>query len=293
MSRQKQNYKYIALSLLVSVQLVCFPAYVLASDTAGTFENPSTDMNADAAFPLEKRMQEALAAEPSPAQSPGSTTATYVEPEDPFKSASTELPELKDPLVKYNRFMFTVNDNINKNIIHPVARQYREWVDESIRISIRNAYNNAATPSKFVSSLLQGNLNKASRVLGRVIINTTIGIGGLFDVAHKHFHIEDVDEDFGQALGYNKVPPGPYIILPLIGPSTARDAFGLAVDSFLSPAVMFAPNIAVGMAIPAAEDINRSSLTLDDKQWVKDSVVDEYESMRDAYHQYREDLIRK
>lgn len=297
MNRQKQNYKYIALSLLISVQLFCLPTYVFASDPIDSLENPksSIDMREDAAFPLEKQMPETIVTAPSDTQSTRSTTAptAYIEPEDPFKSATTELPELKDPFVKYNRFMFTVNDNILKYIIQPVARKYRAWVDESVRISVKNAYNNARTPEKFVSSLLQGNLGKATRVLGRVVINTTIGIGGLFDVAHNHFHIEDVDEDFGQTLGYHKVPPGPYIVLPLIGPSTARDALGLAVDSFLSPAVMFSPSIAVGMAIPAAEEINRSSLTLEDDKWVKESVVDEYESMRDAYHQYREDLIKK
>lgn len=213
--------------------------------------------------------------------------------DDPFKSESPDVPELKDPLVSYNRFMFTVNDKLYFYVMEPVARKYRDWVSEDVRVSIRNMFNNAASPAKFVSSLVQGDVNKATRAFGRAVINTTIGIGGLFDVADKHFHIDDVNEDFGQALGFHNIPTGPYLVIPIIGPSTARDAVGRVVDSFLSPSILFAPGVGVGMGMTVSEEVNRTSFIIDDIKGLDDSSVDKYESTRDFYHQYREGLVRK
>ena len=257
---------------------------------------------------LEKKM---LSPEPSPVvpapPSPQTTAPTASETtdqkpaatdmvgdlDDPFKSASPDVPELKDPLVAYNRFMFNVNDKLYLYIMEPVARRYRDWVSEDVRVSIRNMFNNASSPAKFVSSVVQGDMNKASRAFGRAIINTTIGIGGLFDVADKHFHIDDVNEDFGQALGFRNVPTGPYLVIPIIGPSTARDAVGRVVDSFLSPTILLIPGIAAGMGVSAADEINRTSFIIDDIKGLDDSSVDKYEITRDFYHQYREGLVRK
>lgn len=213
--------------------------------------------------------------------------------DDPFKSASPDLPELKDPFVGYNRVMYNVNDSLFTNVIDPVARQYRNYVNEDVRVSIRNLFNNASSAVKFMSSLLQGDFDKTARVLGRVLINSTIGIGGLFDVADRHFHIDDVNEDFGQTLGYYNVPTGPYVVVPFLGPSTVRDLAGKIVDSFLSPSIVFAPGFAVGSAMSLTDTINRTSFILDDKKALDESAVDEYESVRDFYHQYREGLIRK
>lgn len=238
-------------------------------------------------FTLEKKMP---AFEGSESAQPQKNEDAFEDLEDPF--AEKPLPELKDPFVGYNRFMNRVNDGIYDNFIDPVAKVYKKVVHEKIRISARNVFRNALSPVRFVSSLAQGDLDKSARVLGRLVINSTVGLAGLFDVA-KHYEIESVNEDFGQALGFHGVPTGPYLVLPLIGPSHMRDLAGGVVDSFLSPTIFLAPGFAVGTGINTYQKLNDASFLLDDKEELEESAVDEYESMRDFYHQYREGLVAK
>lgn len=312
------NTVFWALGVFFSVQLAgfqepSFASYLVDTPAEQSISGDATpkeiSKSTEVTIHLEKKMPEGISVVENPNTSevttapipPASTeiptlrleTTPAGELDDPFKSASPDLPELKDPFVSYNRFMYGVNDAIFTNVIDPVAREYRNYVNEDVRISLRNLFNNASSAVKFVSSLLQGDLDKTARVLGRVVINSTIGIGGLFDVADRHFHIDDVNEDFGQTLGRYNVPTGPYIVIPFVGPSTARDIAGKIVDSFLSPSIVFAPGFAVGTGMSLTDTINRTSFILDDKKSLDESAVDEYESIRDFYHQYREGLVRK
>ena len=166
-------------------------------------------------------------------------------------------------------------------------------VPEDLRIVIRNAFDNALAPVKLVSSLIQGDLDKSGRVIGRTLINTTAGLGGMLDVAGQEYGIENVDEDFDQALGHYDVPTGPYLVLPFIGPSSARNVSGRVVDSFLSPSILFAPGFFVSAGITVGETTNDTSFIIDDKEALGESAIDEYESVRDFYHQYREGLLKK
>ena len=143
-----------------------------------------------------------------------------------------------------------------------------------------------------MSSFLQGDLDKTGRVIGRTIINTTLGIGGLFDVA-EGFGLDSVNEDLDQTLGYYGIPTGPYIVLPLLGPSTLRGIVAKAGGTFLSPTFHFAPGFEVGAGITVSEKINDASFILDDKKQLEDSTVDEYESMKDFYNQYRFGLLKE
>jgi len=139
----------------------------------------------------------------------------YEEMEDPFgPPAGEEIPELKDPFVGYNRWMYNVNEGLYDYVMEPMAKGWRFVVPEDFRIVIRNAFDNALSPVKLVSSLIQGDFDKSGRVLSRVLINTTAGLGGMLDVAGQEYGIENVDEDFDQALGHYDVPTGPYIVLP-------------------------------------------------------------------------------
>ncbi|MBI4385022.1 MAG: VacJ family lipoprotein [Nitrospinae bacterium] len=239
---------------------------------------------------LEKKMPAPV---PENSPEPPPPPVEFEDLQDPFKDETPDILELRDPFVGVNRVMFRINENIYDYVMDPVAREYKKIVSEDIRIAIRNMFNNAMTPVKFVSSLLQGDINKSTRVLGRVIINSTIGVGGLFDVADQHFHIDDVNEDFEQALGYRGVPTGPYFVIPFMGPLTARHIVGRVVDSFLSPTVLFAPGFAAGAAMGVTDKINDISFILEDKESLDESAIDKYESVRDFYHQYREGLIRK
>ena len=222
----------------------------------------------------------------------GQKPQTYEELEDPF-APTEEIPELTDPMEGFNRFMFDVNEGIYDNVMEPVARGYRAVIAEDFRMAIGNIFDNAAAPVKLLSSVLQGDFAKSGRVIARTLINTTVGIGGLLDVAGQEYDIKNVNEDFDQVLGRHGVPTGPYIVLPVLGPSTLRNAAGRVVDSLMSPGIAFAPGIAAGAAINLSENINDVSFILDDKEQLEDSAIDEYESVRDFYQQYRHGLMNE
>jgi len=212
---------------------------------------------------------------------------------DPFAETEAIAPVQKDPFEGYNRWMYGVNEGIYDYFMEPVARGYRAVVHENIRLAIRNVFDNALSPVKFVSSVLQGDLDKSARVLSRLVLNTTVGIGGLFDVAGDGYDVENVQEDMDQALGHWGVPTGPYLVLPFFGPSSTRDFTGRVMDSLLSPTSHFSPSFLVGAGITLEERTNSVSFIIDDKKSIDDSALDEYESVRDFYYQYREGLLAK
>jgi phospholipid-binding lipoprotein MlaA len=217
----------------------------------------------------------------------------YEDLEDPFAGVSEDLPVMKDPFEGYNRWMFDVNETIYDNVLEPVARGYRDSIHENLRLGIKNFFSNAMAPVKLVSSLLQLDFEKSGRVLQRTLINTTFGIGGLADVAGEEYDIEDVNEDFDQAMGSYGVPTGPYVVLPILGPSSTRNMFGRVVDSFMSPTFFLGPGALASTGIMVEENINDASFIVDDKKELEDSALDEYESMRDFFHQYRHGLQKK
>jgi len=217
----------------------------------------------------------------------------YEDLEDPFAGTEKDIPILSDPLEGYNRWMFGVNETFYDYALEPVARGYRNTVHEHLRIGIKNIFNNALAPVKFVSSLLQLEFKKSGRVLARTLINTTVGLGGIADVAGEEYGIEDVNEDFDQALGYYGIPTGPYVVLPFFGPSTARNIVGRTVDALLSPGAMSGAGFGTNVIISGEENVNAASFIVDDKKQLEESALDEYESIRDFYHQYRHGLQKK
>jgi phospholipid-binding lipoprotein MlaA len=213
--------------------------------------------------------------------------------EDPFAGDTEDLPVMSDPFEGYNRWMFDVNDTIYDSVLEPVARGYRDAIHQDLRMGIKNFFSNLMSPVKLVSSLIQLDFEKTGRVLVRVLINTTFGIGGLADVAGEEYGIHNVNEDMDQALGSYGVPTGPYIVLPFFGPSTARNVIGSFVDSFMKPTFFLDPGVEVTVGITVEENINSASFIVDDKKELEAGALDEYESMRDFYHQYRHSLLKK
>ena len=216
----------------------------------------------------------------------------YEELEDPFSGSSEDIPILADPLEGYNRWMFGVNETIYQNVLEPVAIGYRDIVHENLRLGIKNIFSNAMAPVRLLSSLLQLDFEKSGRVIARTLINTTFGLGGIADVAGEEYHIEGVGEDFDQLLGSYGIPTGPYVILPFFGPSTARNIVGRAADGFMSPTFFFAPSTGISVGLSVEDNINDASFIIDDKKQLEDSALDEYESVRDFYHQWRHGLLK-
>jgi phospholipid-binding lipoprotein MlaA len=227
---------------------------------------------------------------------PSSTSMTQPESfddlKDPFAS-KLNTPDMPDPFEDYNRYMFDFNEGFYEGLMRPVVREYRDFVNEDIRMGISNIFDNAMAPLKLASSLLQGDFDKTGRVIGRTIINTTIGLGGMFDVADRAFNIKDVNEDIDQVLGTYGVPTGPYIVIPFFGPSYVRNIFGRAGGMLLSPTYHFSPGIEVGGALTVTDQVNDTSFIVDDIDQMEESTIDKYESVRDFYGQYRDRLVNE
>ncbi len=140
----------------------------------------------------------------------------------------------KDPLEGFNRAMFSVNRGADKILVKPVTQVYRGVAPKPARDGIRNFFANVSEPFSFINNILQGKGDRAARNVGRFLVNSTIGVAGLFDQASR-MGIKRADEDFGQTLAAWGANGGPYIMLPLLGPSTLRDGVGTGSAWFLDP----------------------------------------------------------
>lgn len=184
-----------------------------AKSSKGPFEVTKTT---EVTIKLEKKMPAMQGSSDKPFLGPDPMEADFED--DPFATKDDEIPVLNDPLEGINRSVYNFNDTVYDNLLKPVAETYSDLVHEEVRIAVRNLFNNALAPVKFVSSVVQLNPEKAGRVVGRTLLNTVFGWGGMLDVAGQEYGIKDVNEDFNQALGYYGVGTGPYIVLPFLDP---------------------------------------------------------------------------
>lgn len=143
-------------------------------------------------------------------------------------------PEVNDPYENTNRAIWKFNRVVDKAVTRPVSTVYRTLIPEQPRKGISNVYRNLSEPWSFVNNILQGDLSDAGTTLGRFLINTTLGLGGLFKVSDK-MGIKYQSEDFGQTLAVWGVNEGPYLVLPFLGPSNGRDALGTVGDFVAEP----------------------------------------------------------
>ncbi len=210
--------------------------------------------------------------------------------EDPEDNSYSETP---DTFEKFNRVMYKANDFFYDNVMDPLVKGYTKVTPESFRNAVKNFFSNISMPVKFLSSMAQGSWEKSGRVLSRFLINSTIGIGGLFDVAKTKFNIEKVDEDFGQALGHYGVKTGPYLVLPLFGPSTIRGTAGLGMDTVVNPIRILSPGIETNVGITAGEKTSDIAQNPNLKKDIDDMAVDPYLSVRDLYLQQRKGKVEE
>ena len=140
----------------------------------------------------------------------------------------------EDPYEDFNRSMFAFNDGLDRAVIEPVAHGYRAITNEPVREGVGNFTMNLNEPLTFVNHVLQGQIPDAGATFGRFVVNTTVGIVGIFDPASA-MGMQRTKEDFGQTLGKWGVGSGPYLVLPFLGSSSPRDAFGMGADLALNP----------------------------------------------------------
>lgn len=200
----------------------------------------------------------------------------------------------KDPLEGVNRGIYKFNDVVDKYAMKPVAKAYKAVAPTPVRTGISNFFNNLGSLTTVVNDLLQLKFAQAFTDAGRFVINTTFGIAGFIDVASKD-NIPKHHEDFGQTLGHWGVGSGPYLVLPILGPSTVRDAGGLAFDTVTSDPITYLHNtgqIRAHNQVRLVQFIDKRTQLLDAKDLVDDASIDPYAFMRDAYLQRRASLIQ-
>jgi len=213
-------------------------------------------------------------------------------PGEKLQAGPNDIDEEYDPWEPFNEQTFEFNRKLDRYILKPVAQGYNAVVPDQVQVMLSNGLDNIAFVPRAVNSVLQGKFEGALREISRFMLNTTLGVGGLFDVG-KHAGIPKSREDFGQTLGFWGMGPGPYLVLPLLEPLTVRDGIGKGVDMFLDPLGYFVPFIPVRLGMKAGDTVNDRSLNLDLYQGFEETVIDMYSAVRQGYLQRRENLIKE
>lgn len=217
--------------------------------------------------------------------------ATPPDPAD--REAVTEFKQINDPAEPANRAVFAFNQVLDTGVLKPAAGMYRDLMPPAVRTGVHNALDNLRSPVVLFNDLLQGDLDRARITVMRFLINSTIGIAGLGDPATDMGFVHH-NEDFGQTLAKWGVDDGPYVMLPVFGPSNPRDAVGLVVDFLIDPFNWWAANTGNDVApyargaTRAVDERARNYDTLEDLQR---SSLDFYATIRSLYRQRRTDEI--
>ena len=204
--------------------------------------------------------------------------------------ATVSAPDERDPWESFNRSIYSFNDVFDKAIATPVATAYQAVLPDFIETGISNFFSNLGEVVVIVNDLLQFKFEQALQDFVRLVMNTTFGLLGFFDVA-SHMELPKHNEDFGQTLATWGVGDGAYMVLPLLGPSSVRDTAGLVVDfSFLDP-VTYIEDDEVRWSLIALRAIDKRADLLDATRIMEKSGIDPYVFIRTAYYQIRENQI--
>lgn len=220
--------------------------------------------------------------------------------EDPFETDEPVVETVSDPLIGFNRAMFVVNDKLYFWVLKPVASGYKYIVPTPVRLGVKNFFFNLLVPVRLTNCLLQGKFKAAKGEFDRFLVNTIIGVGGLFNPAGDYPDLNPPEEDMGQTFGHYGVGNGFYIVWPVFGPSTVRDTIGDIGDWALNPfSFMKLVNVDAGVltsditnvVVYGARNVNNISFHIGDYEALKDAALDPYEAFRNAYMQNRKAKI--
>lgn len=197
-------------------------------------------------------------------------------------------PDNTDPLEGYNRAMFTFNEAADRWILKPVARGYRGLTPDFVERGVSRMFSNLGEVLTIANDVLQGKFGQASNDTGRLLVNSTLGLAGFFDVAQKAGLEKSDGEDFGQTFGVWGVGEGAYVVLPLLGPSTLRDAPGRFLDGFLNP-IGEIGHVPTRNQIYGAQMVSLRADLLEAEKLI---TGDKYTFVKDVYLQRREYLVK-
>jgi phospholipid-binding lipoprotein MlaA len=196
----------------------------------------------------------------------------------------------RDPLEPLNRAVYQVNEGVDKVALKPAARGYRAVVPVPVRGGVTNFFGNFRDVTSAINNLLQFKIGTALSDAGRVAVNSTVGLLGVFDVASR-IGLPKHDEDFGQTLGYWGVQEGPYLILPFLGPSTVRDTAGLVGDYFTDPEFYLIVDAPATWITFGTRLVNLRANLLGAERVLDQAALDRYAFLRDAYLQRRRNQV--
>jgi phospholipid-binding lipoprotein MlaA len=195
-----------------------------------------------------------------------------------------------DPLEPMNRKVFGFNEQVQTRLVAPVSRAWLRLTSEATRDGVHHFMRNLGSPVTLVNDLLQGELRRAGTTFARFLVNTTLGVGGVYEMGEA-FGLEHHEEDFGQTLAVWGVPPGPYLVLPMLGSSSPREGAGMFVDTWLSPwGLVLEQPVRIGLS--AVDAIDSYARVMDRLEGLRETSVDYYATIRSLYLQDREQEIR-
>lgn len=252
--------------ILFLILMLCLPSHVIGADTTATEASQQDLLLADDEFYDDDLY------------------------DDEFYEDDAEF-EIYDPLEPVNRFFFGFNDHLYEWLLKPFTDAYIWAVPLELRESAGNFFLNLAAPVRLLNTLLQGKFDESVVVVNRFLINSTLGVYGLVDIASIEFEIEPTRADFGQTLGRWGLNSGVYVCWPLIGPSSLRDTVGLVVDAYTHPIPYFHDSRVLDIAYYTSNRINTLSLNPNVYEDLKKFSIDPYISSRQAYFEYRKALI--
>jgi phospholipid-binding lipoprotein MlaA len=309
-----------AVGIVITIGCAGGPTRTASMSDTETEPHPAAEA---AKTPAEKPKSETLssASQNKPQAATSQAEAVVLEPadqspDDPFFDPFAKNDELAggeeyDPWEAVNTKIFEFNRQVDRWVLKPVAQGYNAVVPNPVQIGISNIFYNIRFPSRLINNLAQGKLSGAGTEVGRFLLNSTFGFGGLVDVA-KELNITTPEEDTGQTLGYYGVTPGPYLVVPFLPPFTVRDFFGYLGDIALNPINwMVFPIIEVNgvpsliahhnrttssiaqISMRVGEIVNDRSLNLEKFQGVEEATLDLYTAVKNAYLQKRRNQIRE
>jgi phospholipid-binding lipoprotein MlaA len=206
-------------------------------------------------------------------------------------AAVADAQEQNDPLEPTNRFFYAINDGLDTYVLRPVAVAYHQ-VPSAVRTPIHNVLSNLGTPAGFANEVLQAHSRRAGTMMMRFVLNSTAGVGGLFDVA-SGLGYPDHDTDFGLTLSVWGVGDGPFLFLPVLGPSNPRDATGFAGQFGLDPLTYasFGGSATLGGVRAGLSAVDTRERLLDQIDQIKKGALDPYATFRSLYTQHRADEV--
>ena len=196
-------------------------------------------------------------------------------------------PSRTDPFEPFNRAMFEVNEVVDGHFVKPIAEAYVQYTPEPIRTVIANFFGNIDDLFIGINNVLEGNGNRAGDDFGRVLLNSTFGLGGIFDLASM-MGIEKHNQDFGITFGKWGIEQGPYLFVPLFGPTTVRDGTGTVIRYFLGPVTYIITDVPVRNIVYGVGYANVRSQALETEKVVDTAAIDKYRFIRNAYLRARQ-----